>query len=467
MIISKELYQEAKRPDGSCPVMICVYHNGKTRRVNTSIYINEGFWNPYDGTVRTMASDHKLKNEIIESSYRRISGKIQTMIDTMLDEKLDDLLADSGYHAPFLEESIEEDGGKDMQQRQDSNEGCFLDLIDQKAASSVSHNTRRGYEGFRRYVEKRFGSGPAIACINQDFTNQFVAAIDSDYKDSESMRRYMISRYNAIVNFGRDSGLISKRLKIALPPYYLLPANRNLSGEEICNVFSAFIEAISRDPDIKKKETEALGVFVLDIAFQGLAPVDLANLKVKALSFTVIHAIDKNPRRYMEDEEYRRMYDAPQNRIRAVTLSTTRKKTGRPVHIVASTVGIECFIRKLTEGKNPEDYLLSCFDPTFDYSPSQRQNRLANYFNMMARNLNKALGKYYQRHNLGACRRVTFYFARHAFCNLVDSMDVPRHIIQNMVGHRSSVLETSYLRPISLWEQAKISHTLLSRYFIR
>lgn len=466
MIISKELYKEAKRPDGSCPVMICVYHNGKTRRVNTSIYIKEGFWNPYDCTIKTIASDHKLKNEIIESSYRRVSGKIQAMIDTMLDEKLDELLADSGYHAPLADVFLPEDDERDISARQKENAECFLDLIDRKAASSVSHNTRRGYEGFRRYVEKRFGCGPTVGSIDQDFTNRFVAAIDSDYKDSESMRRYMISRYNAVVNFGRDSGLIPKRLKIALPPYYLLPANRNLTGEEICNVFSAFIEAINRDPDVKKKETEALGVFVLDIAFQGLAPVDLANLKVKSLNFTVIHAIDKNPRRYMEDEEYRKMYDAPQNRIKAVTLSTTRKKTGRPVHIVASTVGIERFIRRLTAGKNPEDYLLSCFDPTFDYSPSQRQNRLANYFNMMARNLNKALGKYYQIHNLGECRRVTFYFARHAFCNLVDSMDVPRHIIQNMVGHRSSVLETSYLRPISLWEQAKISHTLLSRYFI-
>ena len=90
----------------------------------------------------------------------------------------------------------------------------------------------RGYEGFRRYVEKRFGTGPEIVNINQDFTNRFVSAIDEDYGKSESMRRFMISRYNAVVNFGRDSGLIPKGVKIALPPYYLLPANRNLTGEE-------------------------------------------------------------------------------------------------------------------------------------------------------------------------------------------------------------------------------------------
>lgn len=67
-----------------------------------------------------------------------------------------------------------------------------------------------------------------------------------------------------------------------------------------------------------------------------------------------------------------------------MTLSTTRKKTGRPVVIVASTIGIEGFIRKLMAGKKDDDYLLSCFNPSVCYSASQRQNRLANYFNMMA-----------------------------------------------------------------------------------
>ncbi len=466
MIISKELYREGQRADGSFPVVVSVSHNGKKRRIHTSIYIRESSWDPFDCLIKKGTNDYKLKNEIIESTYRRVSGKIQTTIDTILDERLDDVLAD----LTELDTQLIIDNSQDMCPERNiihkDSDTCFLDLIDQKTASSVSHNTRRGYEGFRRYVERRFGSGPSLKDVNQNFTNQFVAIVDTDYRDSESMRRYMISRYNAVVNFGRDAGLISKKLKVALTPYYLLPGNRNLTGEEICNVFSAFIESMKTDPDVMKKETEALGIFVLDIAFQGLAPVDLANLKIKSLNFTEIHAFDKNPRRYMEDEDYRKKYDSPQNRIKAITLSTTRKKTGRPVQIVASTLGIEEFIRRLISGKNDEDYLLSCFDPMVEYTPSQRQNRLANYFNMMARHLNKALVKYHTRHNLGGCRRVTFYFARHAFCNLVDSMDIPRHIIQNMVGHRSSVLETSYLRPISPWEQAKISHTLLSRYFI-
>lgn len=471
MIILKELFKERQRSDGYCQIVIRVHHNGKSRRVNTPVYTAESCWDTLHSRINEQDNDYEIKNEIIESIYRRISGKIQALIDQIIDERLDEMIyALNNDMSPNNGISPKTNTSCDMTDCDPESAHLehginFLDLIARKAAASVSHNTRRGYEGFMRYVERRFGKELFASGINQDFTNRFISAIDMDYGSSESMRRFMISRYNAVVNFGKDSGLLAKRLKIALPPYYLLPADRNLSGEEICNIFSAFTEAIYNDPKIESRETEALGIFILDIAFQGLAPVDLANLRVKSLKFSTIHAFEKNPRKYRDDDEYRRMYDSPENRLRTVTFSTTRKKTGRPVQIVASTLGIECFIRKLMAGKDGDDYLLSCFDKTITYSASQRQNRLANYFNMMARNLNKGISRHYVKHNLGISRRVTFYFARHAFCNLVDGMDIPRHIIQNMVGYRNSVLETSYLRPITPWEQAKISHTLLSRYF--
>ena len=473
MIIRKDLLREEMREDGYCPVVIRIQHNGKTRFVQTPVFTKEAFWNVAACRIERGESDGNVKNEIIDSIYRRVSGKIQSFIDSMLDDKLDSLInysdnnndtegrtTNCNRHSAKLEETI-----KETISDEEPAGVSFLQLVDMKTEASVSHNTRRGYESFRRYVMRRFGDGPGISEINQGFTNDFIAGIDSDYCGSESMRRFMISRFNAVVNFGKESGIIPRVTKISLPPYYLLPANRNLTGEEICNIFSAFNEAVASDPEITRRDTMALGLFILDIAFQGLAPVDLANLKVKSIKFTTLHAFDKNPHKYSEDAEYRSRYESSENRMQVITLSTTRKKTGRPVEIVASTLGIEKIVNAMRRGKAPDDYLLQCFDREQSYTPSQRQNRLANYFNMMARNLNRALTDYYKRHNLGENRRVTFYFARHAFCNLVDSMDIPRHIIQHMVGHRRSVLETSYLRPITPWEQAQISHTLLSRYF--
>lgn len=461
MIICKEIYTEGRRADDCCPVMIRVSHRGKIWRISTSVYIKECCWDAPAAQVNSDDDDYLLKNEFIDSMFRRVSGHIQQVIDDMLDNRLNDILFPL---KDFEEESRQNDSEIQGDENQSESLPTFMTMIDLKIESAVSHNTRRGYEGFRRYVKKRFGDGPFIDEINQDFTNRFIETVNSDYHNSESMRRLMISRYNAIINIGRERGLIPNFLRIALPPYFLLPADRNLTGEEICNIFSAFQDAFHKDPNIHKNETLALGLFVLDIAFQGLAPVDFANIRVRSLNFTTLYGLTKNPQKYATDPAYRKRYDSPDNRLETVTLSTTRKKTGRPVQIIASTHGIGQFIMKLTEGKDADEYLLPCFDHRLHYTPAQKQNRLGNYFNMLARNLNNGISKYYRKHKLGTARHITFYFARHAFCNLVDSLDIPRHIIQHMVGHRSSVLENSYLRPITPWEQAKISHIILTRY---
>ena len=39
MIIRKELFKEGEQADGCCPVVITINHNGKSRRVGTSLYV--------------------------------------------------------------------------------------------------------------------------------------------------------------------------------------------------------------------------------------------------------------------------------------------------------------------------------------------------------------------------------------------------------------------------------------------
>lgn len=454
MIISKDLLREEKREDGYCQVVIRISHNEKNSIVRTDVYALENDW---DSEIRRLTDadcDNLTKNEQIDSMYRRIAGHVQSSIDNLLDSNFEDILTPYYISEPNSEDN-----------KPESKKIHFSDLVKKKVDSCVSFNTKRGYESFGRYILRRLENDPEIKDINQEFTNKFIEAIDTDYNGSESMRRFMFSRFNAVINLAKDIGDLPLTTRIQLPPYSLLPSVRNLSGEEIYYIVDAFIESMTGDAEIERKTTKALGLFVLDIAFQGLAPVDLANLKVKSLEFSTLHAIEKNPRRYEEDEAYRIEYESKENRMEVVTLSTTRKKTGRPVEVVASILGIEKYLRHLIKGKSPDDFLLDCFQNGKSYTSTQKQNRLANYFNKIAKYLNAALEDYYKRHNLGHPKRVTFYFARHAFCNLADNLDVPRHIIQDLVGHRSSVLETNYLRPISRWEQAMVSHKLLSHYF--
>lgn len=323
---------------------------------------------------------------------------------------------------------------------------CFDDLIKLKIESSVSENTRRGYAGFRRYFLRRYGSGPLLSEVNQRFTNLFVCNAMEDYKDAPATLHLIISRYNALINLGRSEGYISSLFRFVYPRHGFVSADHNLTFDELSHIFDAFQIAFSKDTLVRKPVTRALGIFILDIALQGLAPVDMSLLKIKSLRFGVETLGDGTE-------------------IKVLSVNTLRKKTGNPVSIVTSLRGIGDFVKALTAGKSEDDYLIPCFDPEKSYTDGQRQNRLSNYFNRTSAFLNKAMKAYYKEMGLGEPRRISYYFARHAFCNLVDSLDIPRHLIQHMVGHRSTVLEKSYLRAISVKEQAEISDRMLSQFF--
>lgn len=430
MLITKELFKRKTLSDGSHPVIIRIYHNGVIRRVNTSVYTKDRFWNSAKGCICSRDKDHKIKNEMIDAIYRRVSGKIQNFIDQILDLELDSLISSEKFSKfePIVHKS------------------CFLDLIDKKIEATLSYNTRKGYEGFRRYFSEKFGKGPEVGSIDQKFTNRYISQLNRDYSFDSPMKQLMISRYNAVINYANECGLRPTPEKLYLPKYNISCGDRNLNLIEVRQIADVFTSTFHSDPKVTQPTTFALGIFLLDIAFQGLAPVDLASLHIGSLKYRVISGPGGE-------------------KMQVVYINTRRKKTGRTVTIVSALVGIGRFLEVIIEGKADDDYFLPCFRPNLNYSESQRQNRLANYFNKHAKLLNNAMNRYYQQNNLGTPPHITFYFARHAFCNLMNELDMPRHIIQYLIGHKSTVLERSYLRPISPWEQAKASERLLMQIF--
>ncbi|MDE5976334.1 MAG: hypothetical protein K2G69_07280, partial [Muribaculaceae bacterium] len=253
---------------------------------------------------------------------------------------------------------------------------------------------------------------------------------------------------NAIVNFGKENGTISKDLNVKLPVYSMLHSGRDISKTEITGIFKLLKREMKRDPSLREATTISLALFMLNIAFQGLAPTDFARLKVGDVSFTSLSLYNK--------EYSGRKKDAKEE---VVIVNTYRQKTKQPVKIVAVSGPVKDILKALMKGKNSDDFLLPCFKTGREYTAEQRQNRLANFFNKMSRVINSELRK---NGVLFTRTKITFYYARHAFCNLVDSLDIPRHLIQYLIGHRVSVLERNYLRQISSSEQAAISKRLFA-----
>ncbi|MDE6754053.1 MAG: hypothetical protein K2J82_05495 [Muribaculaceae bacterium] len=451
MIITKELYRDKPVATNLYPVIVRVRHLGKEKIVFTSVNVFRKHWDSRHCTVNRHDSSHKIKNEIIESTFRRVAGNIQNYIDDFLTSNLDDIIKaidDDRKPTQLLPHpDISSLTCHQLKTLPTSSATTFAGLIREKIDSSRTLNTRRGYETLLRYYYLKFEEGPFLNNMTTESINVVLRQIENDYSKASTMKRVLSSKLNAVINYGKENGHLPPTFSPRIPFYPIYPADRNLSAPEIKTIYHLYLKKISEDPKFREVSTLALGLFILDIAFQGLAPVDLSELKISDLSFPVLHSAPNYFGNNIADS------------IRAVKVTTCRKKTSQPVTITAAYQPIKHILDYLMRDKDPDDYLIPCFSKYKSYSETQRQSRLANFFRKVSVNLNKAInGLKLPEHN--TMRPITFYFARHAFCNLIDSLDVPRHIIQHMIGHRTSVLEKSYLRTLTDYEQASLSQKL-------
>lgn len=450
MIISKEIYLQRPLPSGNYPIVIRVSHLGKDKIIDTFVCCQRRHWDASHNTVSHHDAAHCMKNNHIDSLYRRIAGNIQAYLDKMLEENLESLLNniydgnDTRTHSVEKKRKVSSEPSQKSGFDSPNPSLSFSALIKEKISSISSLNTRRGYEGFLRYFSSNFDNNLSLENLNENFVDMFRKKLEENYPAQGSMRHLLSSRLNAVINFGKGKGVIPQNFSCKLPNYPLFPSERNLSEKELCKIFSLFKLKIREDPSLEESSTLSLALFILDIAFQGLAPTDLASLRIRDLSFS---RVSTSNTRLLGGA-------ASEDDIDVVSIKTLRKKTGFPVSIVAPIEPVKMILSALMRGKANDDYLLPCFNKDKTYSSEQRQNRLANFFYKLSVALNKVLEDSGYRILSG---KITFYFARHAYCNLVDSMDVPRHLIQHLIGHRVTVLERSYLRRITPAEQAAIS----------
>ena len=448
MRISKELFRDDVSDDDCSPVVIRIFHRGMVRRVATGVWCRGCDWNPCSESVACGDADHSYKNCVIDDYMRRVAGRIQDWIDDYLSGCLSrmadrDFIVEREAQAAF----VTLDSGM-----------RFMDLIERKMESVRILNTRRGYETFRRYFRSRYGEGPSLRDIDKEFLNDVAAVLESDYPPGSSMRHHIGSRFNSVLSFAMDNGLMPMSSALRLPKYRVRHSGRNLSEEELRAIFRIFYVRAVDGFDITDFPMMSLAVFILDMAFQGLAPVDLASLRIGDLRFQTLYAPFKGDDKlkiFGEENNGMRKRES----MRVVEVETFRRKTGGHVSVVAFHEPIRVILDALCAGRDQDDFLIPCFRKGESYTPERRQNRLANYFNRMTGALNAVVGEAISAY-CGSTKRVTYYYARHAYCNTIDSLDVPRFVIQTLVGHKSTVLEKSYLRPISPWEQACVSRDM-------
>lgn len=454
MTISKQIYSAGDNAEQNCPIMIRIQHHGMVKWIPTSVTCDHRHWDSLKLHITEDDPLHRIKNETIEAHYRRVAGKIQDHLDNYISHNLD-IICNSldDYPDSVLTPSC---------QINDSAE-TLLSLIDMKIQNISTLNTKRGYRSLKNYFENTYGKGPLLMEIDRMFLSGFDRQLKKDFQLHQPTRHLMLARMRAVLNFARDNGKLPQSVAFKLPKVPFRHNDRNLSESYVKKIFRLYKQNFASDPGFCKHSTFALGIFILDIAFQGLAPVDLASLKVNQIKIRTISpsSLEKVRDNKASVGEY--VNSEMEQPIDVVIIRTARQKTSQHVTVVTALNPIKPIIDHLLEGKEQNDYLIPCFLTEKAYTPEQRQDRLANYFYKLSSHLNKALKDGgIDRDEMGETRRVTFYYARHAFCNLIDGLDVPRYLIQHMIGHRTTVLETNYLRRITPWEQAQLSKAILA-----
>lgn len=468
MTITKELIIPKASSDAVCQLGIRIRHLGFEWLIPSGVSCLKSDWDPSHSLIKESDSDSKIKNESINSTFRRVCGNIQSLIDQKVLNALKNILSDSEgcrFISEYSFKDIIEDfpyilrsNNKNGDDKSKKSNISFYDVIEQRIATVHTLNTLRGYEQFKRYILRRIPDIPAIS-LNQEYINEFVNRVKSDYRHRNASVIFLYSKMRAVINFGKRSGLIDQRINVEFPRSKYFAKDRNLSIEELSRIYDIFRKNIYGDPCIREPRSFALALFILDIAFQGLAPRDIASLRVGDLKRQTVYIGTNGKRDFLPSGVIEGIEREPHSHIECIIVNTSRQKTGNPVTIVSDLEPIRPIIDLLTDGKNPEEYLLPCFSNMKEYTDSQLQNRLANYFNRSSAYLNR----YLKEMDSDVCRhrtRISFYYARHAFCNCVDCLDIPRNLIQSMVGHRTTVLENSYLRPISIRDQALVSRAL-------
>ena len=192
-------------------------------------------------------------------------------------------------------------------------------------------------------------------------------------------------------------------------------------------------------------EQFSLALFLCSYLLQGMALVDLANLKKKD-----IHLIQVTDRDKFVKDVAEHGYDYAMSHLRKLPcyeIITTRQKTTHPTRIIVDSRYFMPYLNPfgsyLLEGDEfdedeLEDYLFPIFDKDDD-TEEKKFGRMT-YMNYLVNVNLKRIAK-----RLGFAEGITFYSARHSYASALYHANVPMGLIAQNMGRNPAEIET-YLK---------------------
>ena len=452
--ISAVLFKSKQLANKEHPIMLRVCYNGQRKYKSIGLSCAPKDWNEKKEEVRSGHPQSVSFNSIIRQEKRNADNVILSL------EK-----SGTTYSVTSIVNALTKVAPSTM---------TLFNLFEERIYFfkniTEQFNTATGYKTLLNVI-KRYTDNDDIELFEVDtaWVRDFESHLRTKYKDT-SIRKFF-DGLKAIMNYA-----VSKRYieKSPLENYTYIrkldtrTKKRALSFPEITQIMRYYADTYgvlgNKKPNIevckkhywnksfkRRGETKltpidaeqlSISLFLCSYLLQGLALVDLANLKWKDLQDYEV--VNKN--KYLRDSAMYGMDYAEENKEvkEYYKIEIARTKTGHPVRIIVEQTLLLPYTLPFTKGLkglSDEEYNNSYVFPIFadmDDTSSKKFGRMTYATYLVNYNL-KRVGK-----RLGI-DGITFYSARHSYASNLYHSNVPMGLIAQNMGRNPAEIET-YLK---------------------
>lgn len=398
-------------------IAVRVFANGKYKHYSTGISCTVANWNNKSNTVSSRDRNYKEKNLAIQS-------KLEEVVNL--------------YSNNTTEEVKEVTKNKEM---------SFFDIIEKKIEECNTYSYKKNFIQLSNHLKEKFN---AIPCnVSQEFFNAFLQSLSNK---PEAQKTKLIKMFRLVYNFGIQNNYITKftNFKYNTKEYNkAIHKDRYLNFSELSCIINAYKKLISSG-DIKNINNDnkiySLCVYVLHICFQGIAPVDMAQIKLKDIEENIINSNEYDYEKALNNEKYKEEYNRNNKQCQVIELSFKRQKTNIQVDICTSYSILQPILDIITNGKSKDDYLINCLSNNKQYTEKQKQSRITNYYVKLAKCLNEYMSEYCNTYDIPTLQQITYYSARHTVINALAQLNVPYNVIRRYIGHKDTTLDKNYIQ---------------------
>lgn len=409
-------------------IAVRAFVNGKYKHYSVGVSCTKSNWNANTSSVSSRDRAYKEKNAAISAKLQEVTALYNNVTDV-----------------------------QQIETNNKQKELSLFDIIDLKIADCNTYSYKKNFIQLKNFLNEEYNS-LKISSIDNVFFADFIQKLRQ--KKSIAQQNKLVKMFNIVYKFALENSYINNYNKFKYNKQMQATKERYLTATELNTILTMYRDSLQYYNylgEVTPKQ-KAVFLFILHLAFQGIAPCDMANLRVKDLEIEKIQTQETDLLQEREKYEQKRA-----ETVEILNIKLYRQKTKTYVNIITYKKYIQEVLDYFTQNKTQNDYLIDCLNAKKTYTEKQKEDRISNYYNK----LNKSLNAYYkeicEKNNL-TYKHITYYMARHTFINKLYSMQVPENTIKRLIGHKDSTLQRYYIADVQKIEQANIIKQIFEKH---